>query len=117
MNLFTFSNRASRSEYWGIMIASGILFFLIQLGIMANADQVNPSNESLMGVLVVAVIAFWIQLAVMARRCTDAAMSKWTMLLIIVPLVGLIYTIVLGCVKPDATVDAWPTKAAFDAQH
>jgi len=106
MNLFTFTNRASRSEYWGVLIAVGILTFLIMNGIIANADQVNPSGESLVGILVVFVISGWIQLAVASRRCTDAAMSKWTMLLFIVPIIGLIYTIVLGCVKPDVPVDA-----------
>ena len=104
MNLFTFTNRASRSEYWGILISVGILTFLLITGLaaMVEGQSAYPDRDAgvLFALLVVFVISGWIQLAVAARRCTDAAMSKWTMLLFIVPFVGMIYTIVLGCVKP-----------------
>jgi uncharacterized membrane protein YhaH (DUF805 family) len=90
---FTFSGRASRSEYWYwvLFVVLGELVAVIVDGVVFQyEDGVFGS------VFYLAVILPWI--AIQVRRLHDIDLSGWWILLNVVPIIGL-YMIVLQCTR------------------
>lgn len=92
----TFSGRAPRSEYWLF-----ILFYTILLLITAFIDL--ASGFFIYGYSAISSI-FWLvtlipSLAVVVRRLHDTNRRGWWLFLLLVPLVGLIWFIVLMCLR------------------
>jgi uncharacterized membrane protein YhaH (DUF805 family) len=91
-----FGGRSGRYEFWMFM-----LFYLI-LGAIAAALDVrllhHPVSEGTGTIgAVITLIHFIPSLAVGVRRLHDTERSGWWMLLILLPLIGIIWLIVLWC--------------------
>jgi len=96
----TFSGRASRSEYWWIVAAFGIVsvpLSIINAAAAAASATIDESRAGPPGLLttavtVIAVIAALVLItptvAVTVRRLHDANLSGWVYLLNLVPVLG-----------------------------
>jgi len=90
---FTFSGRASRSEYW-----YWVLFIVLGEVVAAIVDGVVFQYEDAVfgSVFYLAIILPWI--AIQVRRLHDIDLRGWWILLNLVPVIGL-YMFVLQCTK------------------
>ncbi len=93
-----FSGRASRREFWGFALFSVVaaLAILFVAGIML---EINESLGSIFSLLYwLFVIALVIpHLSVGVRRLHDIGKSGWWFLIVLVPLIGPIWLIILWC--------------------
>lgn len=93
-----FSGRASKREFWGFALFSAVVevAILFVAGIMF---EINESLGSIFGILYwLFVIALVIpHLSVGVRRLHDIGKSGWWFLIVLVPLIGPIWLIVLCC--------------------
>ena len=122
-NWKNFSGRASRSEYWWVFLALGILstvLMIVFVGVMAAAavaSSASSGSDAAMGGLmlllwgvmaVVGLVTFIPSLSLGIRRLHDANLSGWLYLLSFVPSVGGIILLVL------MAQDSNPAGARFD---
>jgi uncharacterized membrane protein YhaH (DUF805 family) len=103
----TFSGRASRSEYWWVVLISSvvsIVFYLVELvaagGDVAAADTAMTDPGDILNYLwsLATVVP---SLAVSVRRLHDVDRSGWWMLIGLLPLVGWILLIVWSASAPN----------------
>jgi uncharacterized membrane protein YhaH (DUF805 family) len=104
-NAFTFSGRASRSEYWWFFLATRILEILVYATVpflFVLDDQLNPGRAAgplvIVGVIlfVALLLALWIPLlSAGVRRLHDANYSGWWILLGLVPFGGIVVLLFL----------------------
>ena len=95
-----FSTRAPRKEFWLFVLCFTVVY-LILLGIDFSADTYNLE----IGIGVFSGI-FWLltiipYLAVAVRRLHDTNRVGWWALIMLIPLVGAIWLLVLLCLKGD----------------
>jgi uncharacterized membrane protein YhaH (DUF805 family) len=98
---FNFLARSTRSEYWGVIILSSIFFILAAvLGSVIMA--VGSAPGLLVGGLIL-IVAFvstvWANIATTVRRCRDAGINPWWTASVVIPYVGFVTWIVIGCLK------------------
>ncbi|AKC39825.1 Inner membrane protein yhaH [Mycolicibacterium phlei] len=90
-----FSGRASRSEYWWVMLAqtaaAGLLVCGVALGTESSLERMGVTV--LIGFMLVWAIPAW---ALMVRRLHDADFSGWMALLAILPYIGSLMPIIFG---------------------
>jgi len=87
--LFTFEGRIGRKAYWFavvVLFAAGLAASLVDKLLFADPDSVLS--------LVVALVSFVASIAVGVKRWHDRDKSGWWVLIILVPLIGWIWTIV-----------------------
>lgn len=108
-----FSGRASRSEYWWVVLYQ--LGVGMTLSVLTSAVGTSPGGEPAALGLVLALVAFAFGLvnlvpglAVTVRRLHDVDLSGWCYLLGLVPLVGGLILLVLLVLSPK------PGGARFD---
>ena len=100
---FKFDGTATRSEFWGVNLLAGIAAFIL---ILLGAAMVASGNTIVIAggaVLMIAtfIVAIWVTVATSIRRCKNAGINPWWTLATIIPYVGTIVFIVLGCLKTD----------------
>jgi uncharacterized membrane protein YhaH (DUF805 family) len=99
-NYANFSGRARRSEYWYFALANMIVAI-----IAAIIDNVAGLNFAPIpyGWFYLANVLFTIipGLAVAVRRLHDVGKSGWFFLIILIPLIGSIWLLVLFCTDSD----------------
>lgn len=112
----TFTGRASRSEYWWVVlvnVAVSIVLSLIGLGIYGgDLDAMNSSMtgaDDILGYLWT-LATLVPSLAVTVRRLHDVDRSGWWILIGLIPLVGWIILIVWNASAPN------PAGARFDVR-
>ena len=90
-----FSGRADRSEYWW--------FFLFQLllNVVVSLTAAISENLSAILTLIVGLGLLLPGLAVAVRRLHDTNRSGWWLLLMLIPILGWIWLIVLYLIKGD----------------
>ena len=104
---FDFKTEASRSEYWAFNLINAILTLLAGISVVILGLAIAAANENLgfafafPAFIAVVVFSNWVQLATAARRCNQAGISRWWMLALYIPVIGLITFIILGCLPPD----------------
>lgn len=97
-----FTGKATRSEYWGVYLASWLLlivamflFFLLSLsgpfGILAGALTLLGSG----------FVLTWLVVATAVRRCRDAGINPWFTVSLIIPYINFIVFIVFGVLNTD----------------
>jgi uncharacterized membrane protein YhaH (DUF805 family) len=100
----TFSGRASRSEYWWMILVNGVisnLFYL--LAVLAGVNDANVVAVIALGLLVAWGLATLVPgLALVVRRLHDASFSGWMALLGLIPLAGGIIILVFVLMGPKA---------------
>ena len=89
--------RVKRGPYWYTLLGVYGVSFIIGL--------LFGSLEALLPLVVALVLLAYIWLLVVASRCRDAGWPGGVALLTLVPLLGLVLAIVIGCVgsEPDGT--------------
>ncbi|WP_255795022.1 DUF805 domain-containing protein [Mycobacteroides abscessus] len=95
-NYACFSGRASRSEYWWVMLLQTLVAGLLLSGVAFGADGEfkRISLMALIGLVLVWAIPAW---ALTVRRLHDADFSGWMALLALVPYIGSLMPIIFGC--------------------
>lgn len=99
-----FGRTANRSEYWATLIlvsvAAMVLTFvsLIPVG-LADGDSL-AAIFSLILILAIMVLGIWITLAVSVARCRSAGINPWWTAALILPYIGFVVMIVIGCLAP-----------------
>ena len=97
-----FTGRATRSDYWGVYIASWLLiivamflFFLLGLsgpfGILVGALLLLSTGFGLT----------WLVVATAVRRCRDAGINPWFTVSLIIPYINFIVFIVFGVLNTN----------------
>jgi uncharacterized membrane protein YhaH (DUF805 family) len=99
----TLSGRASRKEYW-VFTSINILIVMIFYAFIGGAVFLGSANKTEMSTasMIPAALMIFFQIAsffpsigVMARRLHDSGRSGWWWLIVLIPLVGPIWFIVL----------------------
>ncbi|WP_078314995.1 DUF805 domain-containing protein [Mycobacterium sp. D16Q16] len=90
-----FSGRASRSEYWWVMLMQMVAAGLLVSGVALGIDSALPLAcvTVLIGFVLVWAIGAW---ALTVRRLHDADFSGWMALLAVLPYVGSLMPIIFG---------------------
>lgn len=99
-----FGRQASRSEYWGVLIISWIL--AIVLSIVTVTVMVVDGLFVLLGALIMLagfVLLIWAMLATTASRCRDAGINPWWTAATLIPYIGFVVMIVVGCLSTKST--------------
>jgi len=94
---FSFSGRATRSEYWGVMCLSTVLACIIILLAAFSAFNSVLGGLLIIGTIMASIIA---QLSTTIRRLRDAEINPWFCLAVFIPYVGLVAFILFGCLAP-----------------
>ncbi len=99
-NYANFSGRARRSEYWYFILVN-----IITLIIAAVLDNVLGLTFGMVPYgyiyVLVALAVFIPGLAVAVRRLHDVGKSGWFYFIVLIPLVGAIWLLVLFCTEGD----------------
>ncbi|OMB86406.1 DUF805 domain-containing protein [Mycolicibacterium conceptionense] len=114
-----FSGRASRSEYWWVVMAFAAVAILSAALAAAVGDDsaLGPTFRVIAVVFVLACVVP--SSALLARRLQDADRSRWLALLIMVPYIGFVFLIVVGVLpsKPHREQFDHSTSAASDGDE
>jgi uncharacterized membrane protein YhaH (DUF805 family) len=98
----TFSGRASRSEYWWMILVNGVvsnLFYL--LAVLAGINDADVGSVIALGLLGAWLLATILPgVALIVRRLHDANLSGWMALLGLIPLAGGIILLVFVLMGP-----------------
>jgi uncharacterized membrane protein YhaH (DUF805 family) len=103
----SFSRMATRSEYWAVLIIGWALAMLLSIATVSfvtvtESFLVFDGAVAFVSVLIMLLGFFllvWAMLAVTASRCRDAGINPWWTVATIIPYVGFVTVIVLGCLK------------------
>lgn len=99
-NYANFSGRARRSEYWWFILANFILS-LIMIGLdMLVGTSLGDSPQGII-YFIYLILVFIPSLAVAVRRLHDTGKSGWYYFLILIPIIGAIWLIVLFATEGD----------------
>lgn len=88
--LFSFERRIPRSSFWGATLFATLLYVvcLVFFQLAVQSSFGDESALSMVAVVVVAVIFFWISLALNVKRWHDRDKSGWWILVGLIPIVG-----------------------------
>lgn len=107
---FKFNGLATRSEFWGVAIIgfAAMVALGVFTGFVAGVGGPGSFGEviGILGLFLTLVAGVWLSIATCIRRCRDAGINPWWTLGTIVPYIGWIVFIVLGCLPSDKTVDS-----------
>jgi uncharacterized membrane protein YhaH (DUF805 family) len=96
-----FDRLAKRSEFWGVLLSMlGISFASGVVAVILSSILGSfGATVGLVGMTIIAVISIWIMIATYVARCKDAGINPWFTAAIIIPYIGTIVAIVIGCLK------------------
>lgn len=101
---FDFGRLANRSEYWATLILTSVAALVLTLVSLTPVGLAGGDSAaailSLILILAVMVAGVWITLAVSVARCRSAGINPWWTAALILPYVGFVVMIVLGCLAP-----------------
>jgi uncharacterized membrane protein YhaH (DUF805 family) len=91
----TFYGRASRSEFW----ITNIIFYVLNVVLQASSrilDHMNGGSQIIFGLflIVLYLAVLWSSVSFLARRWHDRGKSGLWCLLLLVPIVGPIWTLI-----------------------
>ena len=95
-----FNRKATRSEYWGVMLSLFAITFLV--AIVSMAFLAIGWLGTLLGLAVLLtgmVLTTWVTIATIVARCRDAGINPWFTLACFIPYIGTIVIIVIGCLS------------------
>lgn len=90
--LFSFEGRVGRGPYWGLFVASLVLFGVLGgasvMSMFNGADPAVAAGGMSTAMTVAALLFLWPALAIQAKRWHDVDKSAWWILINLVPVVG-----------------------------
>ena len=90
--LFSFEGRVGRGAYWGLVVASLVLFGVLGgASVMSMLNATDPAAAGggmSMAMMVAGLLFLWPALAIQAKRWHDVDKSAWWILINLVPAVG-----------------------------
>lgn len=121
--LFSFEGRVGRGPYWGLFVASLVLFGVLGgasvMSMFNGADPAAAAGGMSTAMTVAALLFLWPALAIQAKRWHDVDKSAWWILINLVPVVGgLIALVFNGFIAgtPGANRFGAPAAAATPAR-
>jgi uncharacterized membrane protein YhaH (DUF805 family) len=99
-NYANFSGRARRSEYWYYTLAGLIISVILMVVDNVVGLTFGIGETGVLGVIY-SLAVFLPGLAVLVRRLHDVGKSGWFFLIILIPLIGSIWLLVLFCTDSD----------------
>ena len=96
-NYAVFSGRARRKEYWMFMLFQMLFAFAAILADHLLGTDMNGGGGAIY--LLYTLALFIPGLAVAVRRLHDVDKSGWFLLIVLVPLVGMVWLLVLDCTE------------------
>ena len=103
---FSFSNEASRQEFWAVMIILHVAAFAIGL-VLGALSVTGPTGEALsvIGLIGIAIVSIWVFVATCVRRCRNAGFNPWWAAATILPYVGYVAALVIGVWTPASKAE------------
>jgi len=101
-----FNGRARRKEYWMFALFNIIFLITAMIGdnVLGTTIGVLPYGVFY---FLYALAVFLPGLAVFVRRLHDVGKSGWMSLIILIPLIGAIWILVLACADSQAGSNKW----------
>lgn len=93
---YSFEGMSSRTEYWGVYIAS-CLGMMIALALAGFFAIIELGIISYVILCVTAISIVWISIATLVKRCRDIGISPLFSFAMLIPTVNIIVLIVFGC--------------------
>jgi uncharacterized membrane protein YhaH (DUF805 family) len=94
---FSFSNTATRSEYWAVQLISLVVVAILMT--VAGLTAISVPTLGIILMLALGIAYVWLLVATSVRRCRDADLSPWWTLALLLPYAGFVVWIVIGCLK------------------
>ena len=94
---FSFTGRATRSEFWGVLLICYLAVMPVIVLISALLGFIGAVIA-----FVAVILSFYLMFATSARRCRDAGINPWFSL---VTFVTIIPIIVFGCLPTEKETD------------
>ena len=94
---FSFTGRATRSEFWGVLL---ICYLAVMPLIVLIAALLGTLGAIVAFVSI--ILSFYLMFATSARRCRDAGINPWFSLVTFVTIVPII---VFGCLPTEKETD------------
>jgi uncharacterized membrane protein YhaH (DUF805 family) len=94
---FSFSDTATRSEYWAVQLISLVVVAILMT--VAGLTAISVPALGLALILALGIAYVWLLVATSVRRCRDADLSPWWTLALLLPYAGFVVWIVIGCLK------------------
>lgn len=99
---FNFDGRARRKEYWMFILFN----IIISWGLQGLSYALGSSGLYFLA-LIYGLLVMIPGLAVTVRRLHDAGYSGWYVLVLLIPIIGAIWLIVLTCLDSEDGVNKW----------
>lgn len=100
-----FSGRARRKEYWMFCLFNVLISFCI--GFVAGFLGVLIDTNLTFLVWIYSLVVFLPSIAVCVRRLHDVGKSGWMYFIILIPIIGAIWLIVLFCTDSNPGANKW----------
>jgi uncharacterized membrane protein YhaH (DUF805 family) len=101
---FSFKLTATRSEYWAIQIIGFLVFAAVVIvGMLFTVAQLFFFTAVIY--LAAIVVYVWLLIATSVRRCRDADINPWWTLATIVPYIGFVVWVVIGCLSTTIKIE------------
>lgn len=97
-NYANFNGRARRSEYWYYALAGGIISIILMIVDNLLGLTFGPGKTGILGI-VYGLLVFLPGLAVMVRRLHDLDKSGSYFFIVLIPIIGAIWLLVLFCTE------------------
>jgi uncharacterized membrane protein YhaH (DUF805 family) len=98
--LFSFEGRVGRGAYWGLVVASLVLFGVLGgasvMSMLSASDPAAAGAGMSTAMMVAGLLFLWPALAIQAKRWHDVDKSAWWILINLVPAVGGIVALVFN---------------------
>jgi uncharacterized membrane protein YhaH (DUF805 family) len=106
---FDTEGRATRSEYWGVYLATWLILAVVTLlfFVLTLTGSVGVAVGSIIMLLTSATLT-WAMIATAIRRCRDAGINPWFTLSFLLPYVNFIVFIVFGLLNTDKDTEHGP---------
>lgn len=108
---FRLNARTKRSHYWAGLILLTVATTLLQNvsdGLYWVQMTENAWNLSQVLIILATLVVFWFGVALIVRRLHDIGRSGlWVILLLIVPVLGQIGILILGCLAGSEGANRW----------
>ncbi len=106
-NYAGFEGRARRREYWMFSLFNGLFTLAAIVLDAATGGSTMPLLDYGPFQILYGVATFIPSLAVLVRRLHDVGKTGWYLLVVLIPILGAIWLLVLACTEGDAGVNKY----------